>query len=79
VLGVLQAADVIAWGTRRLVTGVPFRYGFEPIRELVTSGDKHHTEPWKPEWLREFGTNIALRIAEGKGLEEPTDEDLARR
>jgi hypothetical protein len=73
-LGILQAADIIAWGTRRRVTGVPFGSGFAPIEQLLTSDASHHAEiPWKADWLKEFGTNLARRIAEGKEL---SDDDI---
>jgi hypothetical protein len=38
-LSTLQAADVIAWGERRMVTGLPIAKGFEPI---VTIFDEKH-------------------------------------
>lgn len=87
VLGILQAADLIAWGTRRRVSGVSFSGGFEPIKELLTSDEKYHAEiPWKTEWLKLFGTNLVQRMEDGKAFGEPedgkafgepTDEDLA--
>jgi hypothetical protein len=77
VWGVLQAADIIAWGTRRRVSGVPFGFGFSPIDDLLSSDELHHTEvPWKREWLAEFGNNLALAVSQGKGLEEPTDKEI---
>jgi hypothetical protein len=76
-LGILQAADVIAWGTRRRVSGIAFGPGFAPIEKLLTSDESHHTEiPWKTEWLREFGTSLAKIISSGEKLEIPTDEDI---
>jgi hypothetical protein len=77
VLNILQAADVIAWGTRRRASKLRFLPGLEPVEKLLTSDEAHHTEiPWKPEWLSEFGTQLAEQIAKGKGFDEPTDEEI---
>jgi len=79
VLNILQAADIVAWGTRRRICGFPFGYGFSPINDFLTSDESHHAEiPWKAEWLREFGANIARRIQDGTAFGELTDEDLKR-
>ena len=77
VLNILQAADIIAWGTRRRASRLRFMPGLEPVEKLLVSDEPHHTEiPWKPEWLREFGANLAQGIADGEGLREPTDEEI---
>jgi len=77
VLGILQAADIIAWGTRRRASQLRFLPGLDPVEKLLTTDEVHHTEiPWKLEWLRGFGTNIAQRIADGEGFGEPTDEEI---
>lgn len=77
VINILQAADIIAWGTRRRASRLRFMPGLEPVEKLLASDDPHHLEiPWKAEWLREFGTSLARVIADGKGFEEPTDEEI---
>jgi Protein of unknown function (DUF3800) len=78
VWGVLQASDLIAWGTRRRVSGVSFEPGgFSPIGNFLTLDDSHHAEiPWKLDWLKEFGANLATMIAKGEGFDDPTDEEI---
>jgi hypothetical protein len=65
VLGILQAADIIAWGTRRITSGVAFGEAYAPIEELLTMDELHHiAHPWTAETLQELGAALASRIAE---------------
>lgn len=59
--GILQAADVVAWGARRYASGKAFPPGLEPILEIFKHG--HNQESYKAEWLKMIGDN-ALRRAE---------------
>jgi hypothetical protein len=63
--GVLQAADVIAWGARRRAAGLRFPPGYEPILEVITEGG-HNEAAWTPELLKELGANIMRKLAEEK-------------
>lgn len=57
-LGVLQAADVIAWSARRRIAG-KFNNGFEPLVELFD--DRHIEQPFEEDWMAEVATGIRNR------------------
>jgi hypothetical protein len=63
--GILQAADVIAWGARRRITNIPFGFAFEPISRIVTPSDHHADGSWKSEWLKEVWDSILHRLDNG--------------
>jgi hypothetical protein len=68
VLNVLQAADMIAWGTRRKASQLSFMPGLEPLQKLLDADDPHHMSvPFNSEWLRELGNKLAELIASEKG------------
>ncbi|HKO12044.1 MAG TPA: hypothetical protein VJV22_08750 [Acidobacteriaceae bacterium] len=69
-LNILQAADVIAWETRRRACGLRLLPGLEPVEQLLTSEQERHAEmSWKPELLRGFGSKLAQLIANGKPMQ----------
>jgi hypothetical protein len=45
-ISALQAADVIAWGVRRRISGLSFPFGFEPILKILESED-HLQDKWQ--------------------------------
>ncbi|MGA8573528.1 MAG: DUF3800 domain-containing protein [Desulfobaccales bacterium] len=53
----LQAADIIAWGVRRRLAGLPFRMGYEPIPLLLTEDD-HLQYPWESKDFQEIKEHI---------------------
>jgi len=53
----LQAADIIAWGVRRRLDGLPFRMGYEPIVSLFDK-DAHLQFPWESSDFQEFKEGI---------------------
>jgi hypothetical protein len=60
VWGLLQAADLIAWGARRRATKLPLNGVFESIKKVF---DEYHTEvEWKKEWLQESAMRLASSI-----------------
>jgi hypothetical protein len=72
-VGVLQAADVIAWGVRRSKSNKPFPAGFEPIPGIFDHG--HNENPWTPELLKELGEGLLRRLAEKKAQVSREDHD----
>jgi hypothetical protein len=70
--GVLQAADVIAWGSRRRASGLRFPPGYEPILEIFSSG--HNEASWTPELLQMVGGNI-MRLLDEEKAQDNDDED----
>jgi hypothetical protein len=66
--GVLQAADMIAWGVRRRVSGIPFGDIFTPIETILNDEKNHAEQEWKADWLKQLGERILRRI------EAKTDE-----
>ena len=76
VLGILQAADVIAWGTRRHASKIPFGKGFSPIEDFLKETDHHHEQAYKPEWMKQLGDSLLKLIEDGKAGREVTDEDF---
>lgn len=75
VWGILQAADVIAWGTRRKSSNVPFGTGFAPINDMLSDEHYHAHQHWKQEWLVEFGTELEISIREGRGMPDAEIEE----
>jgi uncharacterized protein DUF3800 len=73
--GVLQAADIIAWGARRRASGKPFAKGFEPILEILQ--DKYHEcIDWKADWLSAIGKGLQSRIESGDAAREIRDDEI---
>lgn len=68
VWGILQAADVIAWGTRRKSSNVPFGDSFGPVNDLLSDAPHHAHQDWKQSWLIEFGTELERSIQELRGM-----------
>jgi hypothetical protein len=67
--GVLQAADVIAWGARRRAAGLGFPAGYEPITDILNATNGHNAAEWTPELLKQVGDNI-MRKMSGEQAEE---------
>jgi hypothetical protein len=56
-ISALQAADLIAWGNRRLASGIPIDRGFEPILDIFS--DPHHANYlWKDSYLKELSDGL---------------------
>ena len=56
-LASMQAADMIAWGVRRKLHGLPFGRGFEPISMLYKW---HHEQPeWTDKMLQDLLESLA--------------------
>ena len=68
--GVLQAADIIAWGSRRVASGNPFPKGLEPVGEMLASERGHNEASWKAGWLRELSEGFLRIVAEMKATNE---------
>lgn len=66
ILGILQAADVVAWGARRKASGQHFPAGMEPIRSVLTPRSGHNEVEWKPEWIKDLGENLGKLLARQK-------------
>lgn len=64
--GTLQAADIIAWGTRRLASGLKLPPGMESIQEILLYENNHRDNTWKADWLKQTGENISRRVEEMK-------------
>jgi len=64
--GTLQAADVIAWGSRRLASGLPLLPGMEPIKEVLSYQKDHRDNTWKAEWLENLGDRLLRRLDEAR-------------
>jgi uncharacterized protein DUF3800 len=66
--GVLQAADVIAWGARRRATNLSFNYGFSPITKILEL-ENHHVEfSWQADWLKQLGQAITRYVTENPSV-----------
>jgi Protein of unknown function (DUF3800) len=77
--GTLQAADVIAWSTRRKMHGKEFPPGFAPLLEMVTKDRPHHIEVmFRDDQLRQLGEELQSGIQRGDHEKEVTDEDIQR-
>jgi hypothetical protein len=60
-ISALQAADVIAWGVRRLANdNSSLNKGFEPIAKIFSTN--HIQSQWKDEWLRSLSESIRSHI-----------------
>jgi hypothetical protein len=70
VFGILQAADIVAWGARRKASGQHFPSGMEPIKSIFVPEDGHTDVEWKPEWLRDLGDNLGRVIAKHEAQEK---------
>jgi hypothetical protein len=68
--GTLQAADVIAWSTRRLASGFKLPPGMEAIQEILLYENDHRDNTWKADWLKQTGDNISRRVEEMKAVLE---------
>jgi hypothetical protein len=67
-LGILQAADVVAWGARRRTTGKPFGYSFEPINDILKKQEGHGEAGWDAGWLKEVSDAVMKRYVEAGGV-----------
>ena len=72
--GVLQAADVIAWGVRREESKKTYPPGLEQIGELLLKEHAHHNNEWKAEWLADLG-DWARAILKQKQESEESDAE----
>jgi hypothetical protein len=62
--GILQAADVIAWGVRRRATQISLG-AFEPVADILKEEKNHAEASWKSDWIKELGDALIRRIAAG--------------
>ncbi len=63
--GVLQAADVIAWGSRRRESQIPLVHPFAPIGKIFA--ENHVRTPWESGMLKDLATSLMISIAEEEG------------
>jgi hypothetical protein len=66
--GILQAADVIAWGVRKSATGKPLPYPFAPISAILSQAARHFEHSWEVGWLKEVGAALLRLSAETEGV-----------
>jgi hypothetical protein len=64
--GILQAADVIAWGVRRRTTGIALPKSFSPIERILERNRSHEQQELTSEWMREISGNIMKGLNEKK-------------
>jgi hypothetical protein len=74
--GVLQAADVIAWGVRRQESKKSYPPGLEQIGELLLKEQAHHNNEWKVEWLAELGNWARVTLMQRRESEESDAEEF---
>lgn len=74
--GVLQAADVIAWGVRRKAASGKYPPGLEQIADLLIPEQGHNENPWKAEWLQMIGGWAKDALAKVKKREELDAEEF---
>jgi hypothetical protein len=65
-LGILQAADIVAWGARRRRTRKPFGYSFEPINGILKRQEGHGEADWKAGWLNKVSGAVMKRYLEAR-------------
>lgn len=65
-LGILQAADVVAWGVRRRATGKPFEYAFQPIGEILKKENGHGEADLKGHWMKDISEATMAQYLEAK-------------
>ena len=61
--GILQAADMIAWGRRRKASGMGLQYPFNPILRILDDVGGHLESVWKPEWMVKLRAALDLCVA----------------
>ncbi len=64
--GILQAADVIAWGARREATNISFGIPFSPVTRILERERGHARVSWKTQWMDKLSENVMLRYAEAQ-------------
>ena len=65
-ISALQAADVVAWGVRRRISGKPFHRGFEPILDIFNP--EHHLEnTWEDKYFLDLTEWAGKEIAKQEG------------
>lgn len=64
--GVLQAADVIAWGYRRISTHHRLPPGMEIISGILWPENGHNQERYKGRWLKTMSERSVNKLAEAK-------------
>jgi len=67
--GILQAADVIAWGVRRRATGHYFPRAFTPILRMLDKEKGHAEADWKSEWMQGLNESLMHQYREMEKLE----------
>jgi hypothetical protein len=68
--GILQAADVIAWGVRRRVTKRYFPRAFTPIMRMLDKEKGHAEADWKSEWMEGLNETLMGQYREMKAHED---------
>jgi hypothetical protein len=71
--GLLQAADVIAWGARRRDQNQPFPRGMEPIKRILDRDSFHAEKDFEQNWMKEMSDKIMT--AHRKALAEQYEKE----
>lgn len=69
--GILQAADVIAWGVRRKILNKSFPKSLSPINRILDANKGHVQKEWEPDWLKIITDNVMKKYEQAKAR---TDE-----
>jgi hypothetical protein len=59
--GILQAADVIAWSSRRKSVKKVLPQSFSPLERILTEENGHIEKPWTEDWLSEISKRVMKR------------------
>jgi len=70
--GILQAADVIAWGARRRASKKPFGIGLTPIERILDSDRGHVEMTWEIGWMNEVNENLKKNYLVLRDIENET-------
>jgi len=64
--GILQAADVIAWGSRRKATNISIPKPFSPIQRILEMENGHVQKDWDGDWMKTISGNVMKRYEQAK-------------
>jgi hypothetical protein len=73
--GILQAADVIAWGARRRANQKPFGSGLAPIERILEKSRGHVEASCEADWLSEVDTNVMHQYRKAQAGENENTND----
>jgi uncharacterized protein DUF3800 len=68
--GILQAADVIAWGVRRRAAGLHFPRAFTPLRRILNKERGHAEADWQSSWMKGLNETLMEQYREMKAYED---------